>query len=211
MKPNERPELLDADSPKIGPVDQNRRKLAGFGASAIFTLASRPVLADVCNAPSAHASGNTSHHGAAPVCNGQTTGYYAETFSQRDSADALASTTESATAENSLNSRTTSTRNPNFHQVFKSGRNANWGSKSFSRVLRSRDNGNSRKEPNPISKEFVAALLNIRGGLIPEQVLTEGKLMGMWNEWVDSGIYRPQAGMQWNGHQIVSYLQSLQA
>lgn len=55
-------------------VDSSRRKLAGaaLGISAIFTLASRPVLAGQCMTPSSAASGNLSTHGTPDPCTGQT-------------------------------------------------------------------------------------------------------------------------------------------
>lgn len=211
METNEKTVLLDAHGPEDRQIDRNRRKLAGLGASAIFTLASRPVLAAECNSPSAHASGNVSFRGDPTECNGDTTAEYQKLFQEKESTETFATTTESTASTTSSSSKSSSTSDPDFHHVFKTGMNADWGNKKFSQVLKSKDNGNTSEEPNPISKEFVAALLNIRRGLIPESVLSEVRLMGMWNEWVDGGIYNPQAGMEWNSQQIVSYLQSLQA
>src|SRR5512135_1115223 len=55
------------------PVDLSRRKLGmGLGLSAVFTLASRPVLAGQCMTPSSAASGNLSTHGTPPTCTGLT-------------------------------------------------------------------------------------------------------------------------------------------
>ena len=52
--------------------DLGRRRLTGsaLGASAILTLASRPVLAMDCVSPSGFASGNLSQHGTPAVCSG---------------------------------------------------------------------------------------------------------------------------------------------
>jgi hypothetical protein len=73
------------------------------------------------------------------------------------------------------------------------------------------DNGNANPKPNPISAEFSATLLNIRGERIPPEILTEVKLIAMWNEWRDSGGFTPSAGATpWNATQIVTYLRSLQ-
>ncbi|OYW24327.1 MAG: hypothetical protein B7Z49_03155, partial [Hydrogenophilales bacterium 12-63-5] len=68
----------DASSPET--VDQSRRKLAGgaIGATAILTLASRPVLAGVCESPSAAFSGNMSQHGTPITCSGRSPGYWKE-------------------------------------------------------------------------------------------------------------------------------------
>ncbi len=60
---------------KDDPIDQSRRKVTGaaLGASAIFTLASRPVWANQCSI-SGMASGNLS--GPAVKCEGCTPGYW---------------------------------------------------------------------------------------------------------------------------------------
>lgn len=73
------------------------------------------------------------------------------------------------------------------------------------------DNGNTSPSANPISKEFAAALLNIRGGFVHASVLTEGQLIGMWNEWMDFGVFAPKANTTWTADQIVTYLRTLQA
>ena len=59
-------------------VDQSRRKLAGaaLGASAILTLASRPVMAQQCVTASAAVSGNLSQHGTPTTCSGKSPGYW---------------------------------------------------------------------------------------------------------------------------------------
>jgi len=177
-----------------GEINPSRRKLAGaaLGVSAIFTLASRPVLAGVCNSPSAAASGNLSHHGAPPNCTGQTPAALAQM------------------GNNDL-------RNVRFHSVFSSGTRANWGNNTLKQVMLAADNNNGLSptpsnpadNPNPISKEFAATLLNIRAGSVP--VLTEAQLIGMWYEWVTTGVFTPMAGANWNAGQIVTYLRTLQA
>lgn len=166
-------------------INKSRRRLtgAGVGVSAIFTLASRPVLAVNCLSASAAASGNMSHHGTAPVCTGRTASFWADNCTVRE----------------------------NFHTIFAKGRLADWGSKKFRQVLEADDNSNGTTKPNPISKEFAATLLNIRGDHIPATVLTEIKLIGMWNEWVHKGAFSPSAGASWDANKIVMYLQGLQA
>ncbi len=67
--------VTQSDVPRDGDIDTSRRKLTGaaLGASAIFTLASRPVWANQCSI-SGMASGNIS----APrvTCEGCTPGYW---------------------------------------------------------------------------------------------------------------------------------------
>jgi len=61
--------------------DQTRRRLTGsaLGVSAIFTLASSPVLAGgQCIKPSGFASGNLSGHGTPPTCYGKPPEYWCQ-------------------------------------------------------------------------------------------------------------------------------------
>lgn len=182
-------------SPDASSPDKTRRTLAGLGASAIFTLASRPVLAVTCNSPSAAASGNLSFHGTPPNCTGQTPAQWVALLSVSDS------------------------RNVTFHApppparngVFKTGIRADWNNSKLRTVMSTASNGNTTSTPNPISAEFAATLLNIRAGYIPAGVLTEMDLIEMWNEWMDTGGFVPTAGATpWEASQIVTYLQSLQ-
>lgn len=199
MTPSQTPETPNPpaateDEPR---VDLSRRRLAGVGASAIFTLASRPVLAVQCNSPSAAASGNLSHHGMAPNCTGQTRAQWIASLTVSDP------------------------RNVTFHPppppsrsgVFTDGgpgSRADWGNRTLRQVMQAADNGNATSRPNPISAEFAATLLNIRDGRIPDSILTEVALIHMWNEWMDSGAFTPKLGASWNAAQIVNYLRSLQ-
>jgi len=77
--------------------------------------------------------------------------------------------------------------------------------------MQAADNGNTTNNPNPISKEFAAALLNIRGGFVPATVLTEMQLIGMWNDWLPDGIFVPKLGATWDTNHIITYLRTLQA
>lgn len=206
-------------------VDLSRRKLGlGLGVSAVFTLASRPVLAGTCLAPSSAASGNLSTHGTTPLCAGNTPEWWVNFAASR------------SPAPNSPDNGYPG-GNVKFHEAFASGGSANWGndrlyvvmggttssaSSRRSGVLGSPSGGDTGDTgdsvdtlstttgPNPISAEFAATLLNIRDGLVPEAVLNETKLIGMWNEWLTTGTYSPMAGATWNTDQIVAYLRSLQ-
>ena len=186
-----------------GEINPSRRKLTGaaLGVSAIFTLASRPVLAGVCVSPSAAASGNLSHHGSAPNCSGKTPAQWVT----------LAQTTNPNNPNHPSNNGFPG-GNVKFHDVFASGSRANWGNNTrLYEVMIAADNGNTTSQPNPISKEFAAALLNIRGGYVPPGVLTDTQLLIMWNDWMASGTYEPKAGAAWDANLIVTYLRTLQA
>jgi len=199
------PETPDTPSvsPDAGSPDQTRRKLAGLGASAIFTLVSRPVLAVECNSPSAAASGNLSFHGTPPNCTGI-------------SPSAWVSAVDVSGDPNQPNNGFPG-GNVEFNSVFANGNGIVWPNGASGRLYEvmnstsNPDNANTNPKPNPISAEFAATLLNIRDGRIPPEILTEVKLIGMWNEWRDSGGFTPNAGVTpWNASQIVTYLRSLQ-
>ena len=201
------------------PVDLSRRKLGmGLGVSAVFTLASRPVLAAQCMAASAAASGNLSSPGSLATCTGLTPAQWV----------ALAQ----STMPNDPNNPTQNGfpgGNVKFHEVLASGSSANWGEATRLYEVMGGPT-NSRRQgmlgqtqtdetaslnvaasgPNPISMEFAATLLNIRDGRIPTNVLNETGLIGMWNEWLTTGGYAPMAGAAWDTDQIVAYLRTLQ-
>lgn len=185
-------------------ADPSRRKLAGaaLGVSAILTLASRPVLAGQCMTPSSAASGNLSTHGTPPTCTGRTPAQWV-------------SSTNSNNQDNGFPGGNVNfhfqAANPALNGVFKKGARADWGSNTLRQVMATADNANASPGANPISKEFAAALLNIRGGFVPVSVLTEVQLIGMWNEWMDSGTFAPKANTSWTADQIVMYLRTLQA
>lgn len=185
-------------------VNPSRRKLAGaaLGVSAIFTLASRPVLAGQCMTPSSAASGNLSTHGTPPNCTGQTPAQWVASTTSNNEANGFPGGNVNFHLQ---------TTNPVLNGVFKKGSRANWGNDRLRPVMGAADNGNASPSANPISKEFAAALLNIRGGYVPASVLTETQLIGMWNEWMDTGGFTPTAGATpWNATQIVTYLRTLQ-
>lgn len=195
------------ESTQTDEVDASRRKLAGaaLGVSAIFTLASRPVLAGQCMTPSSAASGNLSTHGTPPNCTG------------RSPARWVASANGNGNGNNGNNGFPGGNvnfhfqSNPTLNGVFKKGSRANWNGSTLRSVMIASDNGNASPSANPISKEFAAALLNIRGGFVPASVLTEVQLIGMWNEWMDNGVFTPKANASWTANQIVTYLRTLQA
>lgn len=187
------PDNHDDQTPDSGnaAVDTSRRKLAGtaLGVAAVFTLASRPVLAGGnCVAPSAAASGNLSVHGTAPNCG-------------------------SCKDANYWISHNHPYKSKKFHDTVcfpnkRSGR-CDWKTKTISDVLNNNNSGNFPDEANPVCKEFAVTLLNIRSGYLPSQVLDEMKLQQMYNEWINTGKFSPTAGAAWDSNQIVTYLQGL--
>jgi hypothetical protein len=210
--------------PEPKPVDLSRRKLGmGLGVSTVFTLASRPVLAAQCMAASAAASGNLSSPGSLALCTGLTPAQWV----------ALAQSAMPNDPNNSTQNGFPG-GNVKFHDVLASGSSANWGTATRLYEVMAAGSGvaiNSRRGgflgspasasdstslsvgangPNPISMEFAATLLNIRDGRIPDNVLNETGLIGMWNEWLTTNLYAPMAGATWDTDQIVAYLRTLQ-
>jgi hypothetical protein len=207
--------------PDPQPVDLSRRKLGmGLGVSAVFTLASRPVLAAQCMAASAAASGNLSSPGSLAICTGLTPAQWVALAQS-----AMPNDPNNATQNGFPGG------NVKFHDVLASGSSANWGTATRLYEVMAAGIGvavNSRRGgflgspanasslsvaangPNPVSMEFAATLLNIRDGRIPTNVLNEADLIGMWNEWLTTGVYAPMAGATWNTDQIVAYLRTLQ-
>jgi hypothetical protein len=207
------------------PVDLSRRKLGmGLGVSAVFTLASRPVLAAECMTPSSAASGNLSTHGTPPSCTGLTPDAWVR------HAQATFPQDPNNPTQNGFPGG-----NAKFHDVLASGSSANWGGDTRLYEVMGGGTGtpaDSRRQgmlgetkhqtdepaslsaaasgPNPISMEFAATLLNIRDGRVPANVLNETGLIGMWNEWLTTGVYAPMAGASWDANQIVEYLRTLQ-
>jgi len=174
------------EAPDSDSIDQSRRKLTGatLGVSAaVLTLASRPVLAQECLSPSGFASGNLSPHGTPVSCSGNSPARWVV-----------------------LNpSFINSTK---FSDIFAdvAGR-VEWGNAKFKQVMQNAATDASL-QPNPISAEFAAALMNIRAGGYPAG-LDETALIGMWTEFASTGSYEVTAGVFWNAAQIVSYLQYL--
>lgn len=190
-------------APRAGAFDPSRRKLTGaaLGVPVIFTLSSRPVLAAQCMTPSAAASGNLSTHGTTPMCAGKTPAQWVA-FAQASNPN----------NPNHPNYNGFPDGNIKFHDLFASGTRAAWNNATrLYEIMAATNNGNTGATPNPVSKEFAAALLNIRGGSVPAGVLTEVQLIGMWTEWMNTGAFTPMAGRSWDAAQIVVYLGTLQA
>jgi len=169
------------------PADAGRRRFATAGASAVLlTLPSRS-FAQLCKSPSGFVSGNTSSPGQ-PVCSGQTPDSWARQLNN-----------------------TSAPGDATFAAVFPNGNNVDWAKATFYEVLHAGDNGNTGKQPNPISKEFVAIYLDITGGSIPESILTVRTLQHMWSQWSTTGFFSPTAGATWTTNELINYLQTLYA
>jgi hypothetical protein len=180
-------------------VDHSRRKFtgAGLGVSAIFTLASQPVLATgkICKSPSGfHSLGFASHHGTPPTCYGKPPSYWCNTSQWP-------------------------VNNYCFHDKFSRGSRCDYGHKENYRdpngptckeVMLGRFWENGWAKPDPVGRECTATLLNIKAGHIPSSICTETKLLTLWNEFKDKGFCQPTAGVNWYAADIVKWCQSMQ-
>lgn len=217
------------------PVDLSRRKLGmGLGMSAVFTLASRPVLAQQCLAASAAASGNLSAPVTLSTCTGRTPAeWVALAESNFPESPNIPDNGYPVPAYSSLTAAEGG--NIEFNTVFNSGSSKRlyevMGGLGLmgggtSPVTQSGEGGAlssassdtsvtlnttaTTEQSDEISMEFAATLLNIRDGRVPDNVLTETRLIGMWNELLTSGVYSPMAGATWDATQVVAFLRTLQ-
>ena len=198
-------------------INKSRRRLtgAGVGVSAIFTLASRPVLAIQCVAASAAASGNLSHHGTAPQCDGQTTSFWsnsqhkAEWPSPYQQGTHASSNVGDTTAATDPNSPANWSGGTTFHPEFYGTKfMANDQSLTMNQVMVMNNNTylGLTDEAN-LGAHCVAALLNAASGRTGD-VLTVEKVKTMWSECQIKGYFEPTAGVKWSPTQVVAYLKT---
>lgn len=160
-----------------------RRQLLRAGmatAPVVMTVASRPVLALVCDSPSGFTSLNVSHPGH-DVCSG------------KDPAGVLA---EMSADE----------RNTKFYKIFPTA-DSGFGSvvkdQKLEEVI-----GHSSEAPWGLAQEIIAAYFNVAKGRIPASILTHPAIMHIWQDYDLTGGYSPRAGAQWSYNEIVTYLKT---
>lgn len=205
----------------------SRRKLTGaaLGVSAVFTLASRPVLAGVCQTPSAALSGNLSQHGTPTTCSGLSPGFYKEHAESWPTPYLPGTTTNPSRTKNAnaggqgyTNQAKNWSGGTFFHPFFSGsqfksnidGDPATLNtSLSMMQVMHLNDGNNlwGLKDPDNLGAHIVAALLNAKMGYTTG-VLSETQVIGMWNEWASKRYFEPTAGVQWTSAQIVKYIVS---
>lgn len=218
------PDQSAASEQQAGVNDSRRRfTQAGIGVSAIFTLASRPVLAGQCFTPSAAVSGNLSTHGTPPSCSGLSPGFWKEHptawvggISPGTFTNVNGSTIKNQSNSQSINGVQNWSGGTPFHPYFGGQRfmiNVNNTSASLSMMqVLQLNNGNGSNpagyptDPDNLGAHIVAALLNALSNYTP--VLTPTQVVGMWNEWATKGYFEPTVGVQWNSAQIVAYIKS---
>lgn len=198
-------------------INQSRRRLtgAGVGVSAIFTLASRPVLAIQCVAASAAASGNLSQHGTPPQCIGRTPGFWkvsqhsTEWPSPYQQGTANTSSTNGVGNGGSSSSPSNWSGGTTFHPEFYGTKfMANNKSLTMNQVMVMNNSSYlGITDTDNLGAHCVAALLNAVSGKTPG-VLTVEKVKAMWSECQTKGYFEPIAGVKWSSAQVVAYLKT---
>jgi hypothetical protein len=169
-----------------------RRRFTGAGAKlsgVILTLASQPGMAatgQVVTTPSGFTSAHWNSHSPGSTFIGRSPGYW------RNHPDAWGKY---------LN------KDAQFGSVFWC--NNGLQTCTMMTVVAHLDPARSIDRYN-VASHIVATLLNVRSGLI--KVLTEEKVLAIWNEYSTKGYFTPQAGAKpWYGPDIVVYLKSTMA
>ncbi len=163
---------------------RNFAKLSLGASGVLLTLASRPVLGAVaCKSPSGFLSGNASTHGAQPVCQGRSPGYWKNHVSSWPS---------------SLPPET------KFSSVFITSPSSVYAKYTFLQLLTHQDD-----DRHNLGMHLVAAYLNAISGWTP--FLTIETIRAMFTEWQSTGAFSPTATVQWGAPDIVYYLKATQA
>ena len=224
----ETPDILNEAKPN-GEINPSRRKLAGavLGATAVFTLASRPVWGGQCASPSGFTSGNLSQHGPAILCSGRSPGYW-KNHPQAWPAGYLPGLATNPVASSGGNGFKNQAENWSggtlFHPKCSSGTGPNKAffanldnnpntpktSLSMMQVMQMSDGNNpwGLTDNANLGSHIVAALLNAANVPNLTPVLSVTAVIGMWNEWVSKGYFEPTANVRWDAATIVTYIKS---
>ncbi len=176
-------------------VMSSRRGLirAGIRASPIIlTLASRPVLAWQCMAPSAHASANLSHntHGTWPDACTATSAAWLELCGRDNGRGSDRGNKGKDACGKTLTFPSGVKKSTTCFSLMGSG---------TTQSIEDRLGKGSGFE-----KTLIAAMLNVRTGRVPSQCVTAADIEDMW---AASGIgYQPSPGISWSKQDMVDYL-----
>lgn len=181
------------------PSNGSRRRLlrGGLGvAPVLMTVASRPVMAGVCESASSHTSLSGSRVAAADRCSGGSPTYWMSRSSTSGSSSSTAYLMDVSTSTGSLASIT-------FGSVF--GVAGGYGDKTFLQVLES---GHSSSSKDGLAAHLVAAVLNVQAGYTPATVLDVTRAQSIWSDYNALGYFEPTAGIRWDSAQIIDWLKT---
>lgn len=196
-------------------INTSRRRLTGasLGMSAIFTLASRPVLAVQCTSASSAASGNLSQHGIPTQCTGRTPGYWKVAQHGDEWPSPYKQGTCNKGGGHGNGGCSSSPENwvggTAFHpELYGTTFIANNKSLTMNQVMIMNDHSYiGITDKDNLGSHIVAALLNAASGKT-DGVLTVENVKNMWQECQIKGYFEPIAGVKWTPAQVVAYLQS---
>ncbi len=185
------------------PVNDSRRQFTKSGlvvSGVLFTLTSRSAVSGnfVCKSPSGFLSGNLSKHGTPATCSGLSPGYWGTHPEQWPMPYQPGSCKNKTctTASDWCNGTP-------FRSVFNcNGQGTIYLPYSMMQTIWLRGNA----DPAQLAAHCVAAILNAKMRTTP--VLTEIKVVSIFNEWDGKGFFEPTAGVKWYAADIVSYLKS---
>jgi hypothetical protein len=164
-----------------------RRRFAkvGVGSGVIATLASHPAMAGSvrCTTPSGFTSAHWDSHSPGSTFLGRSPGYW------KNHQDAWKPYLKLTALFGSIFEASPALGNCTMYDVCAHINDA-----------KDLDKGN-------VASHIVATLLNVRAGLV--KVLTEQRVIEMWNEYSNTGSFTPSAGANpWYASDITTYLKS---
>lgn len=207
MKNNEQhgttPEQVESIQDETTSINEARRQFTRTGLVAsgiLLTLTSRAAVGGnfVCKSPSGFLSGNLSQHGKPITCSGVSPGYWG-THPTQWPLPYQAGTCKTKTCTHSADW----SGGTLFRNIFTcAGQGRIYTNYSMMQVIWLSGTG----DPSQLGAHCVAAILNARMATTP--VLTETKVVNIFNEWDSKGYFEPTAGVKWYAADIVNYLNS---
>lgn len=182
------PEHVPAGMSAKGASRRRFTKAASVGGGVILTLASQPAMATAktCTSPSGACSSNLSKHDHTVACVGCKPDYWCGNHSAWNGAGT------NGDAKFKLTFPTTwRCRNLDTYTCFQ-----------IVDPTKISNGGNA----GDVATHIMATLLNVRSKRIG--FLTESQVLGIWNSYAATGVYKPTSTVTWDASQIVTYLQS---
>lgn len=197
------PEKTEPMQDQAASVNHARRHFSRTGLVAsgvLLTLTSRAAVGGnfICKSPSGFLSGNLSQHGTPITCSGLSPGYWGT----HPTLWPLPYQAGACSAKSCTNSASWS-GGTHFSSIFTcAGQGRIYTAYSLMQVIWLTGSG----DPAQLGAHCVAAILNARMATTP--VLTETKVVNIFNEWDIKGYFEPTAGVKWYAADIVNYLNS---
>jgi hypothetical protein len=185
--------------------DQTRRRLTGsaLGVSAIFTLASSPVLAGgQCIKPSGFASGNLSGHGTPPTCYGKPPEYWCQQSVQ------WPSFCKKGQAFHDIPFRKNGC-GTTFYKYDSYKKQYTTTVKSCYEVTQPIPSYCSNRDLYDLGRYCTAACLSISENPNSIPCMTTGDVMSIWQDCTTNGKYEVTANTYWSIAQCRDYIKTM--